>query len=308
MLWDGYGDLGPAIDGVPRGAIHRTPAPPKVPAELVGRTWAYRHYLVFRGPLDALSRWFEWRMEGPNYVWPDDRAWIVATEIDGFSTCTIYKDVVDMMAARQIWEGFQAIVEVAPDDAKKYGTFHSWFNGSYIRSQALAIRRQVEVRDDVVSLGRLLDRITKAPNVLTRDRYLAELHPDDHRMGNRFFDMLTTPGSKAIDASVPAGQLTHLRDETANIRKWADKEIAHYDPNTGEFGKGPTFGSVHDAIDLIFETLNHYNQLILGSTMVGSVVMPPWQAVFKVAWIPNDAAYKRVADLVRENDQRRMGG
>jgi hypothetical protein len=86
MLWDGYGDLGRGADGVPLGTIHRSPAPPDVPAELKGRIWAYRHYLVFRGPLDAISTWFDWRMEGPNYLWPDDRAWIVATEIDGFST------------------------------------------------------------------------------------------------------------------------------------------------------------------------------------------------------------------------------
>ena len=86
MLWDGYGDLGPAIPDLPRGTIHRVPDPPNVPAELEGGTWAYRHYLVFRGPLDALSTWFEWRAEGLNYIWPDDRAWIVATEIDGFST------------------------------------------------------------------------------------------------------------------------------------------------------------------------------------------------------------------------------
>lgn len=47
---------------------------------------AFRQYLVFRGPLAGLSRWFGWREESPNYWYPDDRAWIVMTEIDGFST------------------------------------------------------------------------------------------------------------------------------------------------------------------------------------------------------------------------------
>ena len=47
---------------------------------------AFRHYLVFRGPLAALPTWFGWREESPNYWYPDDRAWIVVTEIDGFST------------------------------------------------------------------------------------------------------------------------------------------------------------------------------------------------------------------------------
>lgn len=221
---------------------------------------------------------------------------------------TIYKDVVDMRAARQIWESFQAIVGVAPDEAKKFGTFHSWFNSSYIRSQGLAIRRQVEVRDDVVSLGRLLDRIAKSPNVLSRERYLAELHPDDRRLGNEFFDSLTTPGSMAIDPDVPLAHLKRLQDETAQVRKWVDKEVAHYDPKTGQFSEGLTFGDIHQGIDLIFETLNHYKRLILGSTTAGSVSMPPWETVFEVAWIPDAAAWRQVVEKVQENDRRRMGG
>lgn len=41
----------------------------------------------FRGPLDAAcgfepSGWYA----SPNLWWPDDRAWIVLTEVDGYST------------------------------------------------------------------------------------------------------------------------------------------------------------------------------------------------------------------------------
>jgi hypothetical protein len=86
MLWDGYGDLGPDIDEVPRGMIHPDRSGARLPRKLSGRTRALRHYLVFRGPLDGLAEWFRWRDGGPNYWWPGDRSWIVATEIDGFST------------------------------------------------------------------------------------------------------------------------------------------------------------------------------------------------------------------------------
>ena len=48
-------------------------------------TWAFRHYPVFRGPLDGFARWFAWRDEGPNYWWPGDRSWVVVTEVDGCS-------------------------------------------------------------------------------------------------------------------------------------------------------------------------------------------------------------------------------
>jgi hypothetical protein len=86
MHWEGTGNLGQWINDVPRGAIHRAAAA-DVPAELKGRVAAFRAYIVIRGPLDALSTWFEWQpWAGPHYWWPDDRAWIVVTEIDGFST------------------------------------------------------------------------------------------------------------------------------------------------------------------------------------------------------------------------------
>jgi hypothetical protein len=85
MLWDGYGDFGPDIDGLPRAFVHPDRSD-SARGELLNGRWALRHYLVFRGPLDALMTWFRWRMQGPNYWWPNDRAWIVASEIDGFST------------------------------------------------------------------------------------------------------------------------------------------------------------------------------------------------------------------------------
>jgi hypothetical protein len=46
-----------------------------------------RSYFLFRGPLDAACG-FEpgGSYTSPNLWWPEDRAWIVITEVDGFST------------------------------------------------------------------------------------------------------------------------------------------------------------------------------------------------------------------------------
>ncbi len=238
----------------------------------------------------------------PNPTWDTWGKWLGRDPNPG----TIYKDVVDMLAARQIWESFNEIVGVAPEKARKHSTFHTWFNSSYLRTQGLAIRRQVEVSDDVVSLGRLLDRIAKDPFVLSRERYLAELHGGDRSIGNEVFDKLTSPGAKAIDPAVPTADLERLRAKTASIKTWVDKEVAHYDPATGRFSEGLTFGDIHQAIDLIFRTMNRYRQLILGSTIAGSVTMVPWQAVFRYAWIPDDEAWRAVIEKVDEKDRERM--
>ena len=46
-----------------------------------------RSYFVFRGSIDAASGLeFNGSSQAPNLWWPDDRAWCVATEIDGYST------------------------------------------------------------------------------------------------------------------------------------------------------------------------------------------------------------------------------
>jgi len=237
----------------------------------------------------------------PNPTWDKWTDWLGKEAKPG----TIYKDVVDMRAARRVWEGFQTIVGVAPEEARKYSTFHSWVNGNYIRSQGLAVRRQIDVSNEVVSLGRLLTRIADAPNVLTRERYLAELHPDDPGLGNLFFDSLVGPGAKAIDPATPLAHLAELKKKTAKVRDWVSNEVAHYNSKTGQFSEGLTFGDVHRAMDLVFETLNHYNRLILGSTTSGSVVMDPWEAVFRVAWIPDDDDGRHVALTQQEADDRR---
>lgn len=162
------------------------------------------------------------------------------------------------------------------------------------------------VRDDVVSLGRLLSSITKSPGTITRERYLAELHPETPEDGNAFFDAIAGRGADALDSTIPQEQLQNLRDKTARIKTWVNKEVAHYDPRTGEFSAGLTFGDVHQAIDLIYTTMNRYQQLLLGVTIAGSVIMSPWEAVFRVAWIPGDEAYRRVMEAARDKEQERM--
>lgn len=235
-----------------------------------------------------------------NTTWRKWAEWLGEDPTPG----TIYKDVVDMRAARRVWEGLQTIVGVAPEGARKYGTFHLWVNGNYVRSQGLAVRRQAEVRSDVVSLGRLLDRVAKAPAVLSRERYLAELHPSTPDLGNQFFDALVGPGAKVVDAAAPLADLYRLCKGTGKVRDWVSNEVAHYNANTGRFSEGLTFGDVHEAMDLIFEIFNRYNQLILGRTVDGSVSMSPWEAVFRVAWIPDDDAYRQVGLAQQQADER----
>lgn len=62
---------------IPTVKIHPAPA---------GRG-AFRAYFLFRGPLSAVEGFaFDGTYQSPNYLWPEDRAWCLATEIDDCST------------------------------------------------------------------------------------------------------------------------------------------------------------------------------------------------------------------------------
>ena len=73
-LWEGYGNID--------SRLYKASARVRAPG---------RDYLLFRGPLDAVTSFLVGRMDpfwgySPNIWWPEDRAWCVATDIDLFDT------------------------------------------------------------------------------------------------------------------------------------------------------------------------------------------------------------------------------
>ncbi len=96
-IWNGMS--GGTVLTVPRGG---SGAPPKnkfhstddlsfaFPAEQVARPrldLPHREYVVLAGPLEAATLIEEWiSPDSPNLIWPEDRAWFVASEIDFDST------------------------------------------------------------------------------------------------------------------------------------------------------------------------------------------------------------------------------
>jgi hypothetical protein len=221
-------------------------------------------------------------------------------------TTAINRDVVGMLAEREIWQMFQDIVGVAPDGATRYGTFHSWLNRNYLATQGLAVRRQVDARNDVISLGRLL-RDASNQGVITRERFLTRFYKEDDRgYGSRSFDSLAGANADSLSPTVPERHFSDLREKTANVRRWVSKEIAHFDKNRGEFSEGLTVADVHSAIDLVYATFNFYSQLLRDTTLVPTVTLHPWEAGFRVAWIPDDESLRRVRKQAADRDRLRL--
>lgn len=97
-LWEGFGDLyGGGVFTFAAADTTETAPPPAIPPAFPAEVLAgprlnlsARSYLLFRGPLEVAGQWGAApvlpgrprTINSPNLMWPADRAWFVATEID----------------------------------------------------------------------------------------------------------------------------------------------------------------------------------------------------------------------------------
>jgi hypothetical protein len=226
--------------------------------------------------------------------WEVWRSWL-GSEPKG---ATVYAEVVEMLVFRKIWRGFALIYDAAPEQARKNGTFVWWLRWNYARSMGSAIRRQTEVREDVISLGRLIDRVWRYPTVLTRERFVAmQGIEDDAPMVNGWFDDLAGSGDY-INPEIPAQDLEDLQERTEVVRGWVNKAVAHKDAKGRD---APPLEQLHACVDVVFELFNKYSQLIGGRSIHGDVAMTAWPVIFRTQWIA-DERWNELATQVERVD------
>jgi len=118
-LWEGFG----WVDG--QGVVTVTVSPEGVTRERLAPAFSpevlaaprlelpHRAYLLFRGPLGAVLPWCRAGAPGywqqtPNLLWPTDRTWCLATEIDLDSTVVAGpRALVDAICAHPDLEAFE---------------------------------------------------------------------------------------------------------------------------------------------------------------------------------------------------------
>jgi hypothetical protein len=92
-LWEGYGEIRGSVATITLGSGTSPVAQPAFPPLVLSGPRVelpHRRYLLFRGSLDEAGDWGaqevipgrSTRVNSPNLMWPADRAWFVATEID----------------------------------------------------------------------------------------------------------------------------------------------------------------------------------------------------------------------------------
>ena len=139
-----------------------------------------------------------------------------------------------MIAARQVWDSFGLVYNDAPAEAHKMRTMMSWVSETYVHRQAMAIRRQMDMDHDVISLAKLIDRVRRYPDVPSRDRYASQTAGWMSRVeADQSFDKMMGVGHDHIEQTVPRAELAGLKAAALKIVTFADNEIAHYNEAKG---------------------------------------------------------------------------
>jgi hypothetical protein len=200
----------------------------------------------------------------------------------------IHDDVRGLLELRFIFWEVGRIVNANPR-IQKPSSFYRWMGATYSAAVTIGIRRLLDVRDDSVSLTRLLREIVKCPHVLSRARYRVTCRAAGglpSTITERTFDRFAGKGNDFVDRQQVQADLDALTAKAAIAKGYATKAVAHLDRRGPR--AVPTFKDVDDCLDLLEELVKKYFLVFraLGLISVLPVWQYDWKAIFREAWIP----------------------
>lgn len=161
--------------------------------------------------------------------------------------------------------------------------FHDWVTGNYYCSIVMNIRRQLDIRNDSISLLKLLKEIETTPEALSRYWYKTT-----HNYDWADADFTNNAGSGLfIDKKILTKDIKELKNLGHRIEKFGDEYFAHSSkqPTTSKL----TLKEVDNFIDQFESVLKRYYLLFTGSgyTTFLPVWQYDWQKIFEYSWIEN---------------------
>jgi predicted nucleic acid-binding protein len=198
---------------------------------------------------------------------------------------TIDKDITSVYANRAAWKEIMGIVAEHP--AMPPSHFFALMAQNYATTQAVAVRRQDDKGQSVVSLSRLLSDIADHPETLSRQRYVA-LYPKGMQwVGDKEFDKFAGGDGDLVDADAVRADLDLLHSNSEAIRTYVNKRIAHHEESPPPIFVTPTFSDLDEAIDTLGSLLSRYALLLTGvsRSVIAPVPQYDWLAPFRIPWL-----------------------
>lgn len=192
-------------------------------------------------------------------------------------------------------EAFRAVARLLKSNPSIPGSdILSFSVGNYVRSQAVAVRRQTDVDSQSVTLGQLLKELESDNVRITRTWWIGQYDWGHQGRGDADFDQWAYLDPDEPHHSEPGDVLSPLRvkhdiqrlqDACVAIRIHVDKVIAHSDRKPPAVA--PTFGELDRAIDVLGEVFSSYYNLLTCQALAHLYATPQFDrlAPFRQTWI-----------------------
>jgi hypothetical protein len=228
-------------------------------------------------------KWFEWGWLGREELMKfDDDVWKRWAEE---WLPRIKKDLQQTIRDQVVFRDFRTVVADNVDwiDSFEGGFFCHFVARSYLASAALGVRRHVKSNDGAISLMRLLEQIAKCASQITYGHYLVyfPLEADGAPWQELTFGSLAKDGTpRVLSREIIAADMQKLRDLSAKVETFADKNLAHLDRNG--FDGHIAWEEIEAAVSQFDRTACRYITLLTGDgyQTLEPTILINWQRVF----------------------------
>lgn len=213
---------------------------------------------------DRLDKWF---------VWLDSH---------------IRPEIYSMHLHRHVWLETQAILKANETLPESY--WWEFMGDTYAVTQAVALRRQVDTRRDVISLARLLMGIRKGVQLFSHEYFISRFDAEPTAVARGEQAWRETFAGKVgdhLDPAIPKADLAALQTAAEAAKDFVDDHLAHRSLDAQPALVTVTLTELHYAIDVVGATYRKYFGLMTGAMLLRltPVIQGDWQAVFRQPWM-----------------------
>ncbi len=197
----------------------------------------------------------------------------------------IVEEVKMLLQNKQIHDGFTEIYNSNVEHIQKNegGNFCKFVRYCYGVQATVGIRRLVK-KQDKVSLGKILDQISKYENQLDYNFYIS-MHeqPSEHEWQKNIFKTLSEDGltlsSKIIEKDLK--ELDKVSDKVIDL---VDNRLAHLDNDRNS--RKILYKDISDSLEIIEKLAVKYYTFLCGNEygFLNIPIQNKWQNIFNVAW------------------------